>query len=357
MKGQSREFMFIIMVILGIFFSLLYINLIFIEGRVGRLKITLNTYTMRNALLSSYLYLSQSLRYSIYQSCYENLKNGGQDILKMYETINNTSYPYIINKSKFLKQLENKTLQKLNLYTTEKYNFLNVEILLPKYKNVSIKPYNNSLYVSAISDNYITLMKSEENLTITFEKSSKLNETIKTACFTIFKKGINLKEWLESEISKIIKNELKQFPKNGFLASEKKPSDFDVFKSAIKLAGLNLVGTKKDIERVLGRNIYNSINKFLKSVKDDNLDINKRLLFTDADIILKCSKDININEKGLYVKECNFYYLLTALIYIEIIDKTHNYPVFNGKEITLEPLQLRYIVKVYEIYPTEPFKP
>jgi hypothetical protein len=309
-----------------------------------KIELQKNVYMMKNSLEAAGLYTRTALRYSLYQSCFDTLKN-----LEKQEG-------GLIAEKDFTKTIEEETGKNFKVYTGGKYRFLrDYMVEMPDY-NLKIEEADpEKIRIKADSSDNLKIEKTEENETIVLEKSSTLDETVKIPCFAIFRKGRELEAAVKEKASQIILEELKKWPENGVLIADENPSDFDVFRAAADEKGLMAGESEEATEKLLADKINQSLAKEFSGLKEDDFVADIFPANTAADITVKCTGGININQEGKYVKECSFYYKSDAITSVNIGDET-KLPVFNGTDISFEPLRLEYAVKSSGLYPTKPFE-
>lgn len=212
MKGSSTLIILAIglVIILMIIVSMLNIPLLKSANQVEKnLKARSEIHTMSNALDAAKLYMETSLEYSIYQACYDNLRNGGWDPLPA-NNIPNKYRGYAVwdfpdtppDDLKFQRELESSIATNLNLYRgTQAYTFLSdYHVNLPNYPSddvhVSLEPSDPKwMFVTAWGDSNLNIQKTQESGEyIRLEKDSMLQneDEHRIDCYGIYRKGLEV---------------------------------------------------------------------------------------------------------------------------------------------------------------------
>jgi hypothetical protein len=285
MKGIARDIMLVAMFIIAVYFIMFYLKTPNYASRIEKMEFQQDLNAMKKALDLAKLYAETSLRYSVYQACYDNLRAGG--VLPAEE--------------EFKENLKLGIENNLKVYTSEGYNFLTeYRVTLPEYEIV-IEEFE-PLVIRADSKNgeNLWIEKTTERETIKLEKSPLITETLEVNCYEIYQKGLEKSKEVSEVLSQIIG---KEYETNNI----------------------------EDVE--------NEIRKELKTLQIDNeylMEImNINIGTTEYEIMIedKMEKRYKVDEVGVTIK-------------IKDMKPERVYPVYteDGK-IEFSPMELIFLVK------------
>lgn len=217
-KGAARGLLLVILLIVGGYTVLFYLNVAFSGIRVGVREFQEDIFTVHNALRPAKLYCKTALHYSVYQACYDNLKRGGFETIPEENRIeiDGEIYPLWYNgtdispsKARFIEELENGIENKLGVYTNGKtYSFLGrYSVELPAYE-VSInkdETTENYIALNANSEDNLTIEKTTEDTEIRLMLNSTISEKVNISCLGLFEKA----KGMVGDISNTVHEKLK----------------------------------------------------------------------------------------------------------------------------------------------------
>jgi hypothetical protein len=263
LKGQSLVLMAIALIlILALLFLFLNVNIPLLDSNQIEKDIEVRSeiHTMGNALDAAKLYMETAVAYSTYQACYDNLKNGGWDVLsekKVYQGYalrdSSEQHPTILE---FKQSFENSIKENLGLYgESNAYTFLSdYHVNLPSYNSVNAYVDENTekLYVTAIAESNLNIQKTQESgEQIRLEKESMIYGSYSLDCYGIYLKGTEIHNQAKAAIQKVFED--MKVPKEITASSQaelnKKLSDYNTtFVDNAKAAMYALSKTEGDYD-------------------------------------------------------------------------------------------------------------
>lgn len=284
------------------------------------LSIREDKYTMVYAMDVAKLYVDTAIKYSIYQSCYDKLKNAGK----------------LKSENEFKSTLLESIKTNLEAYLSD-YNFLEIySVRFPEYK-INMKIDDNRIILNLKSDKNIVIEKTKEvkdvlREKIVLERESSMQKTVNTNCFGIYKRGLNLESEIKGKLERVILDNVNFESKYSLAYSDSEPDCKYVFEESVG-------ETVEEIKNRLGEVLRNEVQK---------MHVNK---LGNFDVEIEFQKfDFDVKENGSAVKfaeqnekECSYTYISKAVVLVTIEDK-EKVPIWNGKTIAFEPL--RFVFQV-----------
>ena len=313
MKGLSWIIGFIMIAIVIAFIVYGGISLRVIgEGNIQKASLQSDVYTMGHALDAAGLYMETSLRYSVYQACYDTLAGS----LESAE----------FSDEEFYDSMGVLTQTYLNRYAKSSYAFLtDYRVVLPT-STVSIAPGSGSQFtVTTVPGDMMTttsIVKSGESVTL--KASADLAEEFDMPCYPIYQAARELNPALESELheelNRILGLNNNEDPSDDLLTAVNCPNEEtcncpDELTCSDTLAGLleenldsEVTFHSNGIEYPVGRELTSATVR-INHIIDDTLDMDS----------LEATQRITIQEAN----------------------PTY-YPVWNGEELVFENMKLVY---------------
>lgn len=166
------------------------------EGQKDEAILHRDLYMMNNSLLAARSYMDTSLSYSVYQACYDTLKNldtsAGDDV--------------------FRSDLEDSIKSYLNRYRKDEYYFMsNYPVTIPEYTDLTIETLDPlKVKVESPSNMYISL--EHEGSERRLETKNTMEKTITIDCYGIYKKGKEVHTEINNVIGDKIKEKIDSWP-------------------------------------------------------------------------------------------------------------------------------------------------
>jgi hypothetical protein len=213
MKGFTEAFPLIVVVvaILCVFFYF-NINLPMWEGQTKNIELHNNLYSMGKALDSSYRsYMKTAFLYSVYQACYDNLKQGGWSTIPSDKKVvhGDDDYAQLTREDGFSSNLATSTQDNLNSYGPG-YSFLDYEVIIPRY-SVEIKnKTETSLNISATGEGKLNIrhINLEGGENISLYRNASVTEIININCYGLYKSGESQDQDLSPKLSGKLESEM-----------------------------------------------------------------------------------------------------------------------------------------------------
>ncbi|RLI97717.1 MAG: hypothetical protein DRO99_02620, partial [Candidatus Aenigmatarchaeota archaeon] len=145
--------MLLLVLLLGTY-ELYYTAMVAMSGvRIGVKRYQEDIFAIDNSLDGAKSYLETSLRYSAYQACFDNLRNGGwepgrtpAENMILYK---GRQYARLAGIEQAVAALESATLGNLNKYASDRYIFASFSLPLPSYNAVNISQSGKNLTMTA----------------------------------------------------------------------------------------------------------------------------------------------------------------------------------------------------------------
>jgi|GEM_PF-3003550 len=339
-------------------FWILCIIIIFAVGEIGLsvgggkqyyLPVEIEVYSMSNALDASKVYMDTALRYSVYQACYDTLKNGGwPDIAKVPDgeraLFEGKPYAPIRTTAEFRSGLAETILSNVNTYASMDYSFFDsYEVRVPSYQGsefVELMP--DRLTVKATSGSPLQICKPDSckldkpetesgadslpeaddyrqqpNMRelVVLQKDSGLQEAIQTPCYGLYRQGVEESGRLTAKMNEEIAGEMASLQ-----SGIQKPDA-----NACNLVTGEAASRIEDILEADGVEVIDVTLTFAQ-IEYDNA--NKLCSLKGGSATAKAK--VTIDGPA---------------------DQT--FPVWNGQELAFEPLTLNFVVKTTYNYPTD----
>lgn len=184
-------------------------------------KIRIDSYTMNNALDGARIYLQSALDYSVYQGCYDVLKNGGWGEIPEDNLFTYSGGDYALwwdssrtvnpqGGSGFESELKEGIRSVLNGYTRMGFTFLDqYPVVLQDYSALTLERGGFGFRVSGSSGNLV-ITKTGETFgeEIRIERNSDISEDYDLDCFGVFEKGSEVNNEVSGNLDSIVSNEM-----------------------------------------------------------------------------------------------------------------------------------------------------
>ncbi len=352
MKGieDVNAVLFMVAIILGLLFTLSLLSVkLWVDKDIGQAaSLKEDKYIMHYALESAKLYADTSLKYSLYQSCYDMLKNGGNNLPKNEKTFDSRKYSVIASREEFSGNIKTSVLNNFRRYTAEGYNFLTYYTVgFPQYEIKEISYGTGEINIIADSDKKLQIPYQRETRyfseEVVLEKAALLTVPVKTNCFEIYSFGLNKRTGLENDIRVLVESKFKD--KNG-----------NVFSAEYTL---QYSGPEPDCETVFKENTgenYGEVRNRVKTIllaqteklgkAESNFEIKTSLLEFDLKVD-GVMKDVQVLPDGTTTKTCTFKYTKITDASVFVGDKNgKNIPVWNGAETVFESMTMVFYIEV-----------
>jgi hypothetical protein len=287
------------------------------EGEVHKTSLQSSFYAAGNAIDAAELYMKTSLSYSLYQACYDNLARGG--LAEITGDKGKSGYAYLpdLSQEQFLSELNSTLITYLNRYADGNYAFLSdFSVTIPKYSSVKIESGSDTsrLTVSAVpSDKMTSYARPESGEDIIIRANADLYSQYDIPCLPIFLKSKELKQEINNRFQAAF-SDAKSFI-SGLVAST---SCSDTESCSNGLTG--------ELKNKLGEELRFSYEKDDYLVSSEALGSSVTIEVLEGGEIaqykIMATQKVTINETELFAKY---------------------YPVWNGSEISFEPLSLVFI--------------
>jgi soluble lytic murein transglycosylase len=327
MKGSSTLILLAIGLVIVLMIVVTMLNIPFLKSanQVEKdLEVRSEIHTMGNALDAAKLYMETSLEYSIYQACYDNLKNGGWDTLEGKPTdrgyaLWNYPDPHP-DVYEFKAGLENSIKANLGLYSgTKAYTFLSdYQVNLPTYSDIVVSTDDTDprwMFVSAFADSNLNIEKTQESgERIRLEKESTIqnDDEYKVNCYGIYQKGMDVYA-AESGIIQTYIESISVDPKD-------KDAEINSFPKNIKRQLLSTWG-----------------NEPLVTWKEDDYLVSAQVLKADL-------TQLSVSDSVTYNADVK--------VKFEVWNETGNqFPVYDGSNVAFQPMKLVFVLSIQEKWP------
>ncbi len=351
----------LMMAALGILIAFGLTNIIG-EGVKIPKTIKLNTYEMSNALDAAESYMGAAFRYSIYQACYDILKNGGwyripQKNQKDGHAVWYNSEDSNVNppeEQEFTDSLGSIIKSYLNVYTEgcrawkSCYEFMGkYGVYLPEYIAIGIDGDKYSASAGeSISVKKIIL---ERNESIFLEKDSSLETSVDIDCSGIYEKAKEIYPSISPVLESILqtgfenlKTEYSQTLSNEIPNPTLERIADSVFANNV---GRQINDEEEDIENML-RGLISEV--FTQSTDGDYLieyDIHE-LVFD----VMPVSCPESMNDAGDITYTCTFDYMVSASLKVTITNTNseRKFPVYDGSHVTFDSMSIIFLIRDVE---------
>ncbi len=301
-KGFSIISVFMVLLIIVVIISLMGYGNVSMDIPETKARIQLYLYSMNHALDAARLYMDVSLDYSVYQACYETLKNIDSSI----------------SENEFKQNLESSIKEKLNVYTEPNYRFLtDYEVYMAEYDGVNIESMS-PLKVKVTGKNMF--IKKEDRLRgidLTMERDSSLDKTVPIDCYGMYQKGKEEHADIKNTLESSIKAKIDEWPD-----TTEGQSDPD------KLPDLNSL--KAEVEAISDL-AFEKIDADGYSIKSE---------FTEASV------EFEGYEKSGDEPYKNIKYKVTVKLKVTVKDTRKDeqvFPIYDGEEIIFSPLSAVFL--------------
>jgi len=331
MKGVSLVIpTIVIIIILLMLLAAINIPLIKTSQYEKDLEVRSEIHTMSNALDTAKLYMETSLEYSIYQACYDNLRNGGWDSFPA-----NKYQGYAVwdssdlhpNDQEFKLALEESIASNLALYRgTQAYTFLSdYHVNLPVYQadnvTVNLNPSDPQwMFVVAWGDQNLNIQKTQESGEyIRLEKESTLQneDEYRIDCYWIYRKGAEV----YGTAAKAVKDAL---------ASVNPP----------RIIMVNQGETLQDKVLPYQKKFNDTVRSALYALSTTSADYNVDVYVYSADLKY-------VNDGLVTGAETPVRYIPEVYVKFEItnIKDNQQFPIYDGQKVVLSPMTLVFVGK------------
>ena len=374
MKGLSNA-------VLAAFFLVLLISIsfsysIFQFGKTTIYKATLfrPVYTMQNALeMAKYGYVKPALHYSFYQACFDNMKKGGWNTKNEENTLihEDKEYYTLASPNEFISSLKDEVKKDLRVYTGKNYNFiLDEEVMMPDYDTIEILQWtsqdNESMINISINatNQYFQITKEipEQNETIRLYLLPGMNETFRHNCFYVYNRAVEENETVSAVLNEFEKY-LREWPTHHEYEKKLEGADTGKITDYINETFYDMI-MNNDSALVSGMQfskdsaIEDAINiikekinfsEEIQETQDGDFKIVSELLKKNTRITPECPGSSVTVQNGKSVANiiCNFTYIADVMVKINVTDTNpnHTYPVYNGTNVSFEPISIEFIVR------------
>ena len=343
-KGIASGVLLLVILALGTY-QLYYTAMVGLSGvRVGVRRYQEDIYALQNSLDAAKEYLRTSLRYSAYQACYDNLKNGGwaeisgvPDDKKV--VFNGEHYMFLTSESQFKTELGKSILANINRYSSDEYNFMGIySVDMPAYKLTKARDYHdNTMTIDAVSDENLEIIRYVEKLKlgesffklkesakeddieekITLRKRSELNETIETPCYGLYQKALEQSVKTYNTITTLLEHSIDRLKQK--TESRDSPQACE-----------EMISQKEE-------DIRNDLTGRGGDVEYEALEV---------DLALTLQTPLASDEQGKFTCAFNVDGESSATVKVTLNGPVEEkFPVWNGQKLAFEPLMAVFLVK------------
>lgn len=368
--------------ILGLFW-ILCIVILFFSAEVGlrlgggkgyELPMSIDAYSMQNALDASETYMDAAASYSIYQACYDNLRQAGwRELAKAPYTekvvIGGKSYGPIRTIEEFNDDLAATILDHINTYSSYGYEFFETyKVDMPEYNDVTVTGSSDSIEIQANSPDKLKICKPEsckleeeakngdsDNMNVPdnipglneqevkpnfrelviLEKPSDISKTIQTPCYGLYEQAIQQSKELEDAINELLKMELDRLSVNGEPGSAGGDCNYVVSASNEEIENM----LKTGIASVSDAEYVTRMQEVLDRIVDYDIEV----VDVELEFTLISFMSIPNSQQGICLLEDG---RVSAVVKSSVEGPAEEkFPVDNGAEVAYEPLAVHFIVK------------
>ena len=343
--GISVGILILVLGVVGLF-EVYYVAMVGISGvRLGVKRYQEDIYALKNSVDAAYNYLDTSMDYSIYQACFDTLKNGGwgknaPDDKKM--EISEKIYYHLADADELKESLEKSILTNINTYATGPYTFKGIyTVSTPGYSSVNIESaeiidpvveasavedisITRSVYKQKPGDSYMQLKdETKEDFLLTkieVTKKANLENRIVYGCTSVYRRAVKEKAAVEL----LINNQL-QLATSGLLRPK--------------------TPVMKDTPDECNELIATANETAKTALEKDEDGVKIEVLLLDLAIELAA---ITAGTDGKY--ECKFQKTPDksekVIVFLNVDgDVIRKYPVWNGEKLSMEKNTVKFIVE------------
>jgi hypothetical protein len=355
----------IILGVLGAVVPLISIFPMFSDDYVKDLRIRSDVYAMDNAAQAGEIYLQAALRYSYYQACFDNMKNGGYNHTP--NQVNGFSlwydnYDISPTEDDFYTELENRITENMITYSLGDYNFLSnlnekYNVILPKTYITEIERpspgyslYDIETRVKTTSQPLYTIRESETDK-LEVGLTPKLERSFRKGCLDVFLMGKELLAEISSKTQTEVDKEVdawKSMLENAELTQEGSISPSSD-KEIADLVFYSITGkTIPEAEKEINETLKEKLNPIMDTQKSDYL-IKTSVFGMKTNITWEsCSHSESLTDGKTYTKlSCDFTFNITAILRTDVVNTNPDRQmiVSNGTVVSA-PLNLAYLVRI-----------
>jgi len=352
---------FIVIIVLNVVFA--SSSILSLDESSKELRLKSDVYVMRNSLEGAKIFAESSLVYSVYQGCFDYLKDGGgvspaqvggEELGVWYD--NGDKSP---TEEKFLGGLGTVVGGYLGQYTSGNYVYLKGnEVSFPEY-SVEIKESEGSLEVRTVSTEFLTAFRDktiERDEKITLEKDPTMERVVETSCLSLFTFGKNKARLLGERINVVVGEEVNKW--------EKHPAPLELEGNKLSL----LAGSERDMADLVLTILYNGpgIVEIEREIKESvrrgvpklsggpYLEVKQENLELDVEIDPTCTAElvertVGEEQKVFTVITCSkieYNVVVVEKVTIKDTDELNSVPVNTGESVEMAPLELVFGVRV-----------
>ncbi|HDD72539.1 MAG TPA: hypothetical protein ENG00_00440 [Candidatus Aenigmarchaeota archaeon] len=365
LKGQVSV-VFIIFVVLTLVIVLYNVGLNWwfsgsrTERITSRAELQSEVYAANNALVAAKSYAETALDYSVYQAIYDTLRRGGWNEIPRDRRVNIDGTYYTVwyrDREESLPSIENvkNSLTRLikrsmDIYTGENYHFLDeYSVSLPDYKIVVILN-EHSIDVMADSESNLQITKTQESgEVIHLEKDPLIKSTYDIDINDILRYGMEVGKNLTELLRKREEGFTSTLPRSG---SKEKTVSF------CPSADNPDITDNEVLEEVTGKTVEEFRTNFQETIDSILSEITSSVWQNGYTVEIKKAGDTGLKiiptcewtckpdgDKFVSRKTCTFDYSTEYTLLVSITDTSERFPVYNGRNIALEPPRLFFVIK------------
>ena len=272
------------------------------ESTFQKISLQSNIYSMSHAIDTAKIYTKTALRYSVYQACYDSLREASDHVDK-------------VEYYKTLGEIAEKHYQK---YTSSGYSFLgDFVVTFPDYTlNVIPGGDDRNFAVQAIPNEKLTISSSATSgEAITLRESADIVENFTMPCYPLYKNGKNIHQPIEAD----------------FQAALDQALDWEIMKSDTRCQ------TNEECTPLIKKNLESN-TKVVFSKEEGDLQIKAEVSDISVGITTVTDKATPPVITQVYEVSAT----QTVTISGKNSGSNQAYPVWNGEEVAFEPLELSF---------------
>ena len=339
MKGQSTIFMLAIMIITASVTIAFYLSIPYgALGKVEVLTFSQDMYTMDNALSAAKIYSQTALSYSAYQACYD-----------AYYSVSRFG---ALSEEGFKQSLEDGIARNFQEYVSEDYVFLRqYPVKFPEY-TVEIEPKSDSLVVKATGKDLL-IRNVSSTISIALNKSSSISQDVKTPCWGTYQEALKLNSSLNEKMHPVIadlifeEEEMPQYHTGVNLKWEdvegnRKTDDQLCEEVFVQSDDATFEAAGKDLyDKLLARVGTDSFEQEMMEGVPGIKNFIAHVSYLTIDHKAGDVEQVDVEEKIINLP-CSFTYLVRITFTAVFNPSQKEYPVWNGTDISFEPLELKF---------------
>jgi len=286
------------------------------DGQVHKTSLQSNIYSMSHALDAAHEYREASLDYSVYQACYDILKNGGMWYIDTDEGEQGYAYLPELGSEEFYSELTSAAEENFDAYNSIGYRFLDDNTVVLPSSEIVLLPSVIGFNAEVSSPAKLMISRLADSGEVSkLLSTSDFSKEYPIQCFQLYQVATGLNPGLVSPLTQVLSQAKQEIEE----AEEKCATNEEC-------SGILEQKLTEKWEPVASENEGYAVETELLSSR---AAISSRL--TDGNITTLIINTVAIQK--VIISKAN-------------PAKEEHYPVWNGNDISFEPLEIVYINKV-----------